>query len=86
MRYQDLASGGRGTVRNPQQFTSQLRPQEASVQTALEGLYLAQRQVEALKAQHASAGAALAQTKAQLGQTRWTSDALVSFLRSTVMW
>jgi multidrug resistance efflux pump len=38
------------------------------VQTALENLNLAQRQVESLKAQHLSAEAALAQTKTQLHQ------------------
>jgi multidrug resistance efflux pump len=65
-RYQTLAKEGWGTVQNAQQFTSQLHQQEAAVQTAQENLNLAQRQVEALKAQRMSAEAGLMQAKAQL--------------------
>jgi multidrug resistance efflux pump len=70
VRYQALAQKGAGTVEQAQQFASQLHQQEASVQAATENLNLAQRQVEALKAQHLSAEATLAQTKAQLHQAQ----------------
>jgi multidrug resistance efflux pump len=69
-RYQSLAQKGAGTVEQAQQFASQLHQQEASVQTAVENLNLAQRQVEAQKAQRLSAEATLAQTKAQLQQAQ----------------
>jgi multidrug resistance efflux pump len=69
-RYQSLAQKGAGTVEQAQQFASQLHQQEASVQTAAENLNLAQRQVEAQKAQRLSAEAALAQAKAQLHQAQ----------------
>jgi multidrug resistance efflux pump len=69
-RYQTLSQTGAGTVQNAQQFASQLHQQEASVQTAMENLNLAQRQVEAQKAQRLSAEATLAQTKAQLHQAQ----------------
>jgi hypothetical protein len=58
-RYEALAKTGTGTIQNAQQFTSQLHQQEASVQTAFENHNLAQRQVEALKAQPVSAEASL---------------------------
>jgi multidrug resistance efflux pump len=58
------------TVQNAQQFTSRLHQQEAAVQTAQENLNLAQRQVEALKAQRTSAEAGLMQAKAQLNQAQ----------------
>ena len=69
-RYQTLEQKGAGTVQQAQQFTSQLHQQEASVQTATENLNLAQRQVEAQKAQRLSAEASLAQAKAQLHQAQ----------------
>jgi multidrug resistance efflux pump len=69
-RYEALAKTGTGTVQNAQQFTSQLHQQEASVQTALENHNLAQRQVEALRAQRMNAEASLAQAKAQLSQAQ----------------
>jgi multidrug resistance efflux pump len=69
-RYQTLAQKGAGTVEQAQQFASQLHQQEASVQTAVENLNLAQRQVEAQKAQRLSAEATLAQAKAQLHQAQ----------------
>jgi multidrug resistance efflux pump len=65
-RYQTLAKEGFGSAQNSQQFTSQLHQQEAAVQTTLQNLNLAKRQVESLKAQRASAEASLAQAKAQL--------------------
>jgi len=70
VRYQYLAQKGSGTVQNAQQFTSQLRQQEAGVQTAKENLNLAQRQVESLKAQRMSAEATVAQAKTQLSQAQ----------------
>jgi multidrug resistance efflux pump len=70
VRYQYLAQKGSGTVQNAEQFTSQLRQQEAGVQTAKENLNLAQRQVESLKAQRMSAEATVAQAKAQLSQAQ----------------
>ena len=69
-RYQTLSQKGAGTVEQAQQFASQLHQQEASVQTAVENLNLAQRQVEAQKAQRLNAEAALAQAKAQLHQAQ----------------
>ena len=73
-RYQTLSQKGAGTVEQAQQFASQLHQQEASVQTAVENLNLAQRQVEAQKAQRLSAEAALAQAKAQLQQAQVNLD------------
>src|SRR4029077_3297796 len=69
-RYQTLSQKGAGTVEQAQQFASQLHQQEASVQTSTENLNLAQRQVEAQKAQRLSAEASLAQAKAQLHQAQ----------------
>ncbi len=69
-RYQALAQKGAGTIEQAQQFASQLHQQEASVETAAENLNLAQRQVEAQKAQRLSAEATLAQTQAQLHQAQ----------------
>jgi multidrug resistance efflux pump len=69
-RYQTLAKDGFGSVQNAQQYTSQLRQQEATVQSAQENLTLAQRQVESLKAQRVSADASFAQANAQLRQAR----------------
>ncbi|MET4482655.1 HlyD family secretion protein [Bradyrhizobium sp. F1.13.3] len=69
-RYQKLAKDGYGTVQNAQQFTSQLRQQEASVQSAQDSLNQTLRQVATLKAQRLSAEAGLAQAKAQLNQAR----------------
>src|SRR5271165_3025984 len=56
-RYQTLAKDGFGSVQNAQQYTSQLHQQEAAVETAVEDLNLAERQVAALKAQRGSAEA-----------------------------
>src|SRR5262249_33574075 len=52
------------------QFGSQLNQQTAAVETAVNNHNLTQRQVESLKAQHASAEATLAQAKAQLQQAQ----------------
>jgi multidrug resistance efflux pump len=69
-RYQILAKDGYGSVQNAQQFTSELRQQEAAVQTAMEDLNLAERQVASLKAQRTMAEANLAQADAQLRQAQ----------------
>jgi membrane fusion protein, multidrug efflux system len=69
-RYQHLAQTGYGSVQNAQQYSSQLNQQEAAVQSAQANLKLAQRQIEALKAQRASAGASLAQAQAQRDQAQ----------------
>jgi membrane fusion protein (multidrug efflux system) len=67
-RYEHLEQTGYGTVQNAQQYTSQLHQQQASLASAQATLKLAQRQVEALKAQRNSAVASLAQAKAQRDQ------------------
>ena len=54
-RYEHLEQTGYGTVQNAQQYTSQLHQQQAALQSAQATLKLAQRQIEALKAQHNSA-------------------------------
>jgi membrane fusion protein, multidrug efflux system len=69
-RYQTLAQKGSGTVQNAQQYSSQLRQQQAALASAQATLKLAQRQVEALKAQRNSAVASLAQAKAQRDQAQ----------------
>jgi membrane fusion protein (multidrug efflux system) len=69
-RYQYLAQTIAGTVQAAQQYTSQLHQQQAAVDSAQATLKLAQRQTEALKAQHASAAASLTQAKAQREQAQ----------------
>jgi multidrug resistance efflux pump len=69
-RYGKLAQDGWGTVQDAQQYTSQLRQQEAAVRTAMENLNLVHRQVASLKAQRLSAEASLAQAKAQIRQAQ----------------
>jgi membrane fusion protein, multidrug efflux system len=69
-RYQHLEQTGFGTVQNSEQYTSQLRQQQAALQSAQATLNLAQRQVEALKAQRKSATANLAQAEAQRDQAK----------------
>ena len=68
VRYEHLEQTGYGTVQNAQQYTSQLHQQQAALASAQATLRLAQRQVEALKAQRNSAVASLAQAKAQRHQ------------------
>ena len=70
VRYEHLEQTGYGTVQNAQQYTSQLRQQQASLASAQATLRLAQRQVEALKAQRNSAVASLAQAQAQRDQAQ----------------
>jgi membrane fusion protein (multidrug efflux system) len=69
-RYQDLAQKGAGTIQNAQLYSSQLRQQQAALASAQATLKLAQRQIEALKAQRNSAVASLAQAKAQRDQAQ----------------
>jgi membrane fusion protein (multidrug efflux system) len=69
-RYQHLAGTGYGTVQNAQQYTSQLRQQQAALKSAQAGLNVAQRQVESFKAQRSSAEANLAQAIAQREQAQ----------------
>jgi membrane fusion protein (multidrug efflux system) len=69
-RYQHLEQTGYGTVQNSEQYTSQLRQQQAALQSAQATLNLAQRQVESLKAQRKSAIANLAQAQAQRDQAQ----------------
>jgi membrane fusion protein (multidrug efflux system) len=69
-RYEHLAQTGYGTVQNDQQWTSQLHQQQAALVSAQATLKLAQRQIEALKAQRNSAVASLAQAMAQRDQAQ----------------
>jgi multidrug resistance efflux pump len=69
-RYQYLAKMGAGTIQNEQQYSSQLRRQEAALATAQAALQVAQRQIEALRAQRTSTEAAIAQAADQLQQAR----------------
>jgi membrane fusion protein (multidrug efflux system) len=69
-RYEHLEQTGYGTVQNAQQYTSQLHQQQAALQSAQATLRLAQRQIEALKAQHSTAVANLAQANAQRDQAK----------------
>jgi membrane fusion protein (multidrug efflux system) len=69
-RYEHLGQTGYGTVQNEQQYTSQLHQQQAALASAQATLKLAQRQVEALKAQRNSAVANLAQAQAQRDQAQ----------------
>src|SRR5262249_7354302 len=54
-RYQELAQKGSGTIQNAQQYSSQLRQQQATLASVQASHKVAQRQVESLKAQRASA-------------------------------
>ena len=70
-RYQDLAATAiAGTIQDAERYTSQLYQQQAALQGAQANLKLAQRQIEALKAQRANAVASLAQAKAQRDQAQ----------------
>ncbi len=70
-RYQELAATAlAGTVQNAQRYTSGLRQQQAAVESAQATLALAQRQIEALKAQRSSAVANLGLRKAQRDQAQ----------------
>jgi membrane fusion protein, multidrug efflux system len=69
-RYEHLEQTGYGSVQNAQQYTSQLHQQQAALASAQATLKLAQRQIEALKAQRNSAVASLAQAQAQRDQAQ----------------
>jgi membrane fusion protein, multidrug efflux system len=69
-RYDELAQKGSGTVQNAQQYSSQLRQQQAALATAQATLKVAQRRVETLNAQRNSAVANLEQAKAQRDQAQ----------------
>ena len=67
-RYQDLATKGAGSVQNAQQYSSQLGQQDAAVKSAEAQEHVAERQLEALKAQLLSAQANLSVSEAQRDQ------------------
>ena len=67
-RYGQLAKTGAGSVENAQQYTSQLGQQDAAVKTAQANELVAERQLEALKAQMQSAEASLSVANAQREQ------------------
>jgi len=69
-RYEHLEQTGYGTVQNAQQYSSQLRQQQAALASSQATLKLAQRQLESLKAQRNSAVANLAQAQAQRDQAK----------------
>jgi len=69
-RYQDLARHGAGSVQDAQQYGSQLTQKRAALRSAQANLSLAQRQIDALKAQQQAAVATLAQAKAQREQAQ----------------
>lgn len=69
-RYKTLAKDGWASAQVDQQYTSQLRQQEAALVSAREGLNQAQRQLLSLKAQRLGAEATLAQARAQLRQAQ----------------
>jgi membrane fusion protein (multidrug efflux system) len=67
-RYAYEAQTGAGSVQNAQQYTSQLRQQQATLKTNQAALAAAQRQLDALSAQRSSSEANLKQAKAQQDQ------------------
>jgi membrane fusion protein (multidrug efflux system) len=69
-RYQHLAQTGYGSVQNDQQHSSQLRQQQATLDSAQASLKVAQRQLESLKAQRSTALANVEQSKAQRDQAQ----------------
>jgi membrane fusion protein, multidrug efflux system len=69
-RYEDLERKGAGTVQNAQQYSSQLRQQEAALESAQANLKVAQRQLDSLKVQRKTAEASLAQAQAQRDQAQ----------------
>jgi membrane fusion protein (multidrug efflux system) len=69
-RYQELAQKGSGTIQNAQQYASQLRQQRAALAAAQATIKMPERQAWALKKQHNSAVANLAQVSAQRDQAQ----------------
>ncbi len=70
VRYGELAEKGYGPVQSAQQFSAEQREKQAAVESAEASLKLAQRQIDSLNAQRASAEANLAQATAQRDQAR----------------
>jgi multidrug resistance efflux pump len=70
VRYEDLAEKGYGPVQSAQKFSAEQREKQAAVESAEASLKLAQRQIDSLNAQRASADASLAQANAQRDQAR----------------
>jgi multidrug resistance efflux pump len=68
VRYGELAEKGYGPVQSAQQFSAEQREKQAAVESAEASLKLAQRQIDSLNAQRASAEANLAQATAQRDQ------------------
>jgi membrane fusion protein, multidrug efflux system len=64
-RYDTLAKDGAGSEQNAQQYSSQLRQQQAALKSAEATLAASKQQLGVIKAQHASAEASLAQANAQ---------------------
>src|SRR5262249_61551200 len=69
-RYAQPARTGSGTVQIAQQWTMQQQQQEAALASGKANLKVAQRQLEAVKAQRESAVANLAQANAQHDQAQ----------------
>jgi membrane fusion protein (multidrug efflux system) len=69
-RYEHLAQTGYGSIQNAQQYSSQLRQQQAALASAQANLKVAQRQLETLKVQRKTAEASLAQAQAQRDQAQ----------------
>jgi membrane fusion protein (multidrug efflux system) len=69
-RYGKLARDGWGSAENAQQWASQQRQSEASLQAAKQALVAAGRQLDVLKAQRSTAEANLAQATAQRDQAK----------------
>jgi len=67
-RYGQLAKTGSGSIENAQQYVSQLGQQEAALKTAQANELVAERQLEALKAQKQYAEASLSVANAQREQ------------------
>ena len=67
-RFQALVKTGAGTVENAQQYVSQQNQQQAALETSQATFKLAQRQIDTLKAQRATAEANLKQDEAQRDQ------------------
>lgn len=69
-RYEELAKRGSGSVQNAQQHASELRQQQAALDSAKATLMAVQRQLDMLKAQRTSAVAGLEQAEAQRDQAQ----------------
>ena len=67
-RFQALVKTGAGTVENAQQYVSQEKQQQATLAAAQASLTLAERQIDTLRAQRATAVANLQQAEAQRDQ------------------